>query len=169
MKPYSKDLRLRVLAAVDRGMPRAEAARIFGVSAPTIRRYLRLRQQTGDVEPKPVPGPPARKGAALEATLPAQVRANPDLTLAEHCELLFEESEGVRVSTATISRAFKRLGLPLKKVPPGLRARRSRKGELARRNREVGPAPAGVRGRVWDAHLHDSSAGTGSQGREGLR
>jgi transposase len=78
MKPYSKDLRLRVLAAVDRGMPRAEAARIFGVSAPTIRRYLRLRQQTGDVEPKPVPGPPARKGAALEATLPAQVRANPE-------------------------------------------------------------------------------------------
>jgi transposase len=168
MKPYSKDLRLRVLAAVDRGMPRAEAARIFGVSAPTIRRYLRLRQQTGDVEPKPVPGPPARKGAALEATLPAQVRANPDLTLAEHCEL-FEETEGVQVSTATISRAFKRLGLPLKKVPPGLRARRSRKGELARRNREVGPAPSGVRGRVWDAHLHDSSAGTGSQGREGLR
>ncbi len=168
MKPYSKDLRLRVLAAVDRGMPRAEAARIFGVSAPTIRRYLRLRQQTGDVEPKPVPGPPARKGAALEATLPAQVRANPDLTLAEHCEL-FEESEGVRVSTATISRPFKRLGLPLKKVPPGLRARRSQKGELARRNREVGPAPSGVRGRVWDAHLHDSSAGTGSQGREGLR
>jgi transposase len=168
MKPYSKDLRLRVLAAVDRGMPRAEAARIFGVSAPTIRRYLRLRQQTGDVEPKPVPGPPARKGAALEATLPAQVRANPDLTLAEHCEL-FEETEGVQVSSATISRAFKRLGLPLKKVPPGLRARRSRKGELARRNREVGPAPSGVRGRVWDAHLHDSSAGTGSQGREGLR
>ena len=168
MKPYSKDLRVKVLAALDRGMPRKKVTRIFGVSEQTIRRYLRLRQQTGDVEPKPVPGPPARKGAALEATLPAQVRANPDLTLAEHCEL-FEESAGVRVSTATISRAFKRLGLPLKKVPPGLRARRSRKGELARRNREVGPAPSGVRGRVWDAHLHDSSAGTGSQGREGLR
>lgn len=77
MKPYSKDLRLRVLAAVDRGMPRAEAVRIFGVSAPTIRRYLRLRRETGDVEPKPVPGPPpARKGAALEAALPAQAKAN---------------------------------------------------------------------------------------------
>ncbi len=116
MKPYSKDLRLRVLAAVDRGMPRAEAARIFGVSAPTIRRYLRLRRETGDVEPKPVPGPSARKGTALEAVLPAQARANPDLTLAEHCEL-FEESEGVRVSTATMSRAFGKLGLPLKKSP----------------------------------------------------
>jgi transposase len=116
MKPYSKDLRLRALAAVDRGMPRKEVARVFGVSEPTIRRYLRLRRETGDVEPKPVPGPPARKGAALGAALPAQVRANPDLTLAEHCEL-FEDVHGVKVSTATMSRALEKLGLPLKKSP----------------------------------------------------
>ena len=116
MKPYSKDLRLRVLSAVDRGMPRKEAARVFGVSEPTIRRYLKLRQETGDVEPKPVPGPPARKGAALEAALPAQAQTNPDLTLAEHCEL-FEDVHGVKVSTATMSRAFEKLGLPLKKSP----------------------------------------------------
>jgi transposase len=118
MKPYSKDLRLRVLAAVDRGMPRKEAARVFGVSEATIRRYLRLRRETGDVEPKPVPGPPARKGTALEeaAALPAQVRTNPDLTLAEHCEL-FEDVHGVKVSTSTMSRAFEKLGLPLKKSP----------------------------------------------------
>ena len=32
MKAYSKDLRLRVLAAVDRGMPRREVARTFGLS-----------------------------------------------------------------------------------------------------------------------------------------
>jgi transposase len=116
MKPYSKDLRLRVLAAVDRGMPREEIVRVLGVSAPTIRRYLRLRRQTGDVESRPVPGPPARKGVVLEAALPAQAEANPDLTLLDHCEL-FEETEGVRVSTATMSRAFRRLGLPLKKSP----------------------------------------------------
>ncbi|MDP8973857.1 MAG: hypothetical protein M3N45_11980 [Actinomycetota bacterium] len=98
-------------------MPRAEAARVFGVSASSIRRYLRLRRETGDVDPKLVPGPPARKGAALEMALPAQVEANPlDITLSEHCEL-FEEAEGVRVSTATMSRAFKKLGLPLKKSP----------------------------------------------------
>ena len=50
MRAYSKDLRLRVLAAVDRGMPREEIARVFGVSAPTVRRYLRLRRETGGVE-----------------------------------------------------------------------------------------------------------------------
>jgi transposase len=114
MKPYSKDLRLRVLAAVDRGMPRKEVVRVFGVSEPTIRRYLRLRRETGDVKPKPPTGPPARKGAALDAALPAQARANPNLTPEEHCEL-FEDESGMRVSASTMSRAFGRLGLPLKK------------------------------------------------------
>lgn len=116
MKPYSKDLRMKVLAAVDRGMPRQEVAEVFGVSVPTIKRWLRRPRETGDVEPKPIPGPPARKGAALEDYLPTQLRANPDLTLEEHREL-FDEAYDVKASTATVSRAFKRLGLPLKKRP----------------------------------------------------
>ena len=126
MKPYSKDLRLKVLAAVDRLMPRAQAAKVFGVSLPSIKRYLKMRRETGDVEPKPLLGPRARKGAVLEAALPAQVRANPNFTLQEHREL-FEEAEGVRVSTATVSRAFRRLGLPLKESPsPPLSATRKK-------------------------------------------
>jgi transposase len=59
-------------------------------------------------------GPPARKREALEGALPKQVKLNPDLTLDEHCEL-FEELYGVKISNATMSRAFKRLKLPLKK------------------------------------------------------
>jgi transposase len=114
MRAYSKDLRLRVLAAVDRGMPRKEVAETFGVSASTVKRYLRLRRETGGVEAKPIPGPAARKRAALEEGLLAQVSRNADLTLEEHCEL-FEEERGVVVSTATMSRALQDLGLPLKK------------------------------------------------------
>jgi transposase len=118
MKPYSKDLRLKTLAACDRGIARKEVSRIFGVSEPTIRRWLRLRRETGGVEPKPVPGPPARKGAALEAAaLPRQVSRNPDLTLEEHGELFYEE-HGTEVSAASVSRALKKLGLPLKKSRP---------------------------------------------------
>jgi transposase len=44
------------------------------------------------------------------------VSPNPDLTLEEHCEL-FEEERDVAVSTASMSRALKDLGLPLKKRP----------------------------------------------------
>jgi len=115
MKPYSKDLRLRVLAACDRGMAREEVAETFGVCEPTIRRYLRLRRETGSVDPRPPSGPPARKGRALEAVLPSQVSRNPDLTLEEHRELFFYEA-GIAVSVSSVSRAFGRLGLPLKKT-----------------------------------------------------
>src|SRR5215213_9238049 len=56
-----------------------------------------------------------RLGADREA-LPAQVSRNPDLTLEEHRELFYDE-QGVAVSVSSVSRAFGRLGLPLKKSP----------------------------------------------------
>ncbi len=119
VRAYSKDLRLKVLDAVDRGMPRKEVARIFGVSLPSIKRWLKRRRGSGDVGPSPRPGPPARKGALLERWLPEQLKNNPDLALAEHCEA-FEEDSGVGVSTATMSRGISRLpgGWPLKKSLP---------------------------------------------------
>ncbi len=119
MKPYSMDLRSRVLDAVDRGAPREKVAKTFSVSLPSIKRWLKLRKETGGIEPrKGVPGPPPLKGAALGAWLPEQLRANPDLTLQEHCEA-FEEECGMRVSTATMSREIRRLPgeWPLKKSP----------------------------------------------------
>ena len=107
-----------MLAAVDRGSPRREIAETetFGVSEPTIRRWLRLRRETGGVDARPPSGPPAHKGRALEAALPAQVSRNPDLTLEEHREL-FEDEHGRALSVSSLSRAFSRLGLPLKKSP----------------------------------------------------
>jgi len=116
MRAYSKDLRLKVLDAVDRGMPRKEVARIFGVSLPSIKRWLKRRRESGNVEPSPIPGPPARKGALLEQWLPNQLENNPDLALTEHCEA-FEEDSGVKVSTATMSRSISGLpgSWPLKK------------------------------------------------------
>ncbi len=125
MKPYSKDLRLRVLAAVDAGEPREQVARTFSVSMPTIKRWLRRRRETGDVEPKPIPGRPSRKGAMLQRWLPKQLEANDDLTLEEHREA-FEEEFGEAVSTSTIGRAIARLpdgGWPIKKVTRSQRAR----------------------------------------------
>ena len=123
MKPYSKDLRLRVLAAVDRGVPREEVARTFSVSVPTIKRWLKRRRETGDVEPRPIPGRPRLKGAALQEWLPSQLQNNNDLTLQEHREA-FEEHTGVVVSTSTVSRTIERLPgggpWPLKKVTASL-------------------------------------------------
>jgi transposase len=66
MRAYSMDLRERVLAAVDRGTPRKEIVRTLGVSEPTIRRYLRLRRETGSVAPKPPPKRPFSIGQSVE-------------------------------------------------------------------------------------------------------
>ena len=107
---------MKVLEAIDRGMPRAEVARTFGISLPSIKRWLKRRRETGEVGAKAQPGPPAVKGAMLEGWLPAHLRRNPDLTLGEHCEAFAEDSR-VKVSEATMSRAISRLpgGWPLKK------------------------------------------------------
>jgi transposase len=81
MKPYSKDLRIKVIDAVDRGMPREEVAEVFGVSVPSIKCWIKRGRETGDVDPKLIRGPSAHKREALEGALPDQVKLNPDLTL----------------------------------------------------------------------------------------
>ena len=117
MKAYSEDLRLRVLAAVDGGMPRGEVVRVFGVSLATIDRYLRLRRETGAIAPRPRRGPPPIKTAALAGALPPRLEASPDATLEEHCAW-YERASGVRVSTATMSRVIARaFGWTRKKSP----------------------------------------------------
>ena len=114
MKQYSADLRERLLGAIDAGLPQAEAARLFGVGTSTIKRWRRRRRQTGTVAARPRPGRSRRIGPEAESALVAQVRATPDATLVEHCAR-WEETTGVQVSVATMSRALRRAGWPLKK------------------------------------------------------
>lgn len=118
MNAYSKDLRLKTLAAIDRGVPRREVSELVGVSRSTIKRWLKRRRQTGDVATMSIPGRPSVKGEALRGWLPGHLKTNPDLTLREHCEA-FEEGSGMEVSEATMSRNVARLPgeWPLKKSP----------------------------------------------------
>src|SRR5215204_2060723 len=99
MNAYSKDLRLKTLAALDRGIPRKEVTELFGISRSTIKRWLKRRRLTGGVESHEIPGRPSVKGEALREWLPGHLRLNADLTLKEHCEA-FEDETGVGVSEA---------------------------------------------------------------------
>jgi transposase len=133
MRAYSMDLRERVLAAVGRGTPRKEIVRTLGVSEPTIRRYLRLRRETGTVAPKPYPKRPFSVGHNVEQrrVLWNQLQEHNDATLEKHCQL-WESKQGVKVSISTMSRAIRRLGWTLKKrvwVPPNETKRREVLGE----------------------------------------
>ena len=106
-----------MLAAVDSGSPRQEVVKTFSVSMPTIKRWLKRRKETGDVESRAIPGRPSRKGVMLKEWLPKHLEANDDLTLEEHRQA-FEEELGEEVSTSTVGRAIAGLpdgGWPLKK------------------------------------------------------
>ena len=116
MKPYSLDLRQRILAAVDDGtMTRPQIAKLFSVSAAWIRRLVQRRRETGSIEPFAHHGGPKPKlnEAHLEC-LRELVRQKPDATLEE-----LRGQLGAPAGVMTICRALKRLQLPLKKSRSG--------------------------------------------------
>ena len=116
MKQYSADLRERLLGAIDAGLPQVEAARLFGVSVSSIKRWRTQQHETGSLAALPRPGRHRRIRPEAEAALLAQVAAAPDATLAEHCAT-WEGATGVRMSTATMSRTLARIDQPRKKSP----------------------------------------------------
>ncbi len=118
MKQYSVDLRERLLRAIDAGLSQAEASRLFGVGTSTITRWRQQWATTGDLVPKPRSGRPPRIGPEHASTLRAQIARHPDATLAAHCAQ-WATGQGVRLSVPTMSRALRRLGITLKKSPPG--------------------------------------------------
>lgn len=114
MRAYSIDLRERIVRAVDGGMSKAEAARVYDVGLSTVKRYVKQRAEQGHLRPKPLPGRAREIGAGDEAALRAQVAADPDATLDAH-RRRWAEAGGAAVSRATMGRALARLGLPLNK------------------------------------------------------
>jgi transposase len=132
MNAHSKDLRIKTLGAVDRGMPRKEAASTFGISLATLKRWLKRRREGENIAPRPSPGRTPRILATEEQRrlLWQQLEGNDDATLEYHCAL-WERRTGVTVSVSTMSRAVRRLGWTFKKSrwwPP---SETNRKGALS--------------------------------------
>ena len=123
MEIYSKDLRVRAVAAVERGIPRREVVEIFSISLTTLKRWLRMRREGKDLSPGVSTGRRRRILSTLaeKRLLWSQLEENDDATLERHCQL-WEEKTGVRVSISAMSRAIReKLGWSYKKrrwVPP---------------------------------------------------
>jgi transposase len=121
MKPYSMDLRERVLAACDAGEGTAAVAARFAVSPSWVRRLKQRRREDGRVAPKP---PRNRRVPALAAhadRIRALIAATPDLTLAE-----LRDALGVAVALSTLWAAVAGLGLTVKKKSSGRPSRTGR-------------------------------------------
>src|SRR5438105_3462429 len=115
MKAYSPDLRAKILHAIDGGMTRSEAARVFAVGRSTIKRYLQLRRCTGHLAPQRHPGRARLIGTAAQPALQEQWAAHPDAPLAEQCRL-WAERTGQALSRATMCRMYRRLAWTRKKA-----------------------------------------------------
>jgi transposase len=81
-KPYSADIRARVIARVEAGASRREAAEHFDISASAAVKWVKLFHETGSCAAKPFGGStsPLEEYATFLLTLIAE---QPDLTLDE--------------------------------------------------------------------------------------
>src|SRR3954464_9896144 len=85
MRAYSMDLRERIVAAVDAGLPQAQAAEGFGVPLRGVEHSLSRRRRSGSLaatEQRHGREPKIRR--QLQAWLPERLGAAADATLAEH-------------------------------------------------------------------------------------
>lgn len=139
MRPYSEDLRARIVAAIDHheGSLR-QIARRFRVSLTFIERLLRRRRETGDIGPKPHGGGrlPALDDDQRQRLLEL-VRDQPDATLDELRRRL-----AVDCSLAAICRALKALGITRKKKV--LHAQQRDTPEVQKKRRSFRRQVAGV-------------------------
>jgi transposase len=124
---YSLDLRKRIVARVESGRSRREAARHFGVSDACAVKLLQRVAATGSPAPARQGRPPgAGKLAPHEDFLIAQVKAKPDITMPELAATLVS-ARGVVASPASLSRVLCAAGFTYKKSADGHGARSRRR------------------------------------------
>lgn len=114
-KPHSIDLRERVVAFVDEGNSHREAARHYRVSPKFVNDMIKLRHETGGLEPKPQ-GHSGRAGKLryLGTWVRERLAEQGDLTLDELCVELAAVHE-ITVHRGSVGRWLHRLGLSHKK------------------------------------------------------
>lgn len=115
---YSYDLRTKVINAIDSGMRKSQASRIFQISRNTIDTWLKQREETGNYQAKVR----YQQGYNPKITDLEQfqqfVQANGSKTQAEMAEAWPE-----KISDRTIGKALKKIGYTRKK---NLRLQRKR-------------------------------------------
>ncbi len=109
MKAYSEDLRTKIVQAVERGMSKTQAARTFGVSRSSVKRYAAAASAGRALTPKKHPGSKPKLDEKARKLLEADVEKRPALTLRERCRFV-ERIAGVSVSESTLSRLLRRMG-----------------------------------------------------------
>jgi transposase len=112
-KPYSMDLRERVIARIEAGETRRAAAAYFSVSAPSAIRWAQRKRDTGEIAAKPRGGTRPSSLAPHRDWLLSRIAEKPDLTLrAIQAELI---ARGIPASYGAVQRFFKAERISFKK------------------------------------------------------
>lgn len=114
-RPYSMDLRLRVMAALGRGLTYEEAVKRFQVSNSSILRWVRRLRETGSFAALPMGGKKPFVLAEQRGWMQERLAAKPDLTLRALLGELHER--GFEVSYFALWHLVRRSGLSFKKRP----------------------------------------------------
>jgi transposase len=113
-KPYSADLRVRVVEAVDEGATRHEAAERFGVSVSSAVRWHQAWRHEGTIEAKRYGGSRSPLEDHAEEIL-AVIEEQPDLTLAETVAVMRKRK--IPGSRTALFRFLERHAVTSKKSP----------------------------------------------------
>ena len=113
MKPYSEDLRMRIVGAVEGDMSKSAAARLFGVSLSSAMRYARLAEQGESPTPRKGGCRPPKADETTTKLLEDDVEKRPTATITERCRFL-RSATGKSLSTSTGRGLLKRLGFSQK-------------------------------------------------------
>lgn len=136
-KPYSQDLRERVLSAIDNGENAYEIAPLFNVSVSYIYKILARRRTTGETTARPQRHGPVPKLAPYSDLLRHRVAAVPDTTIDELRRWLLSEHR-IKVGSTCVWKQLGRLGLTLKK------RRNELPSKIGRMSRRHGSSGAGI-------------------------
>src|ERR687898_1920032 len=107
MKPYSEDLRRRIVRAVEGGTSKAAAARLFGVSLSSVKRYSRIAQRGTSLTPRKGGGRPPKTDQIAEKLLGEDVEERPAATVSERRRFTVERATGKALSGSTVKRLLR--------------------------------------------------------------
>ena len=121
-RPYSDDLRARVIEAIEAGASRRETAERYELSASAVVIWAQRWEKTGSVAAKPSGGSTSPLEDHAEFLL-ALIAEQPDLTLDEIVAAMAKR--GIAGSRSAVWRFFDRRGISFKKnfVRGGAKAR----------------------------------------------
>lgn len=119
-RPHPMALRTRVVDFVEEGNTHRAAAARFRVSIKFANDMVKLKRETGSLEPKPQGRRGHGKLAGVHDWVRARVESKPDMTLDELVAALRRE-QGIDVQRSSMWELLHRLGLSHKKRPSGQR------------------------------------------------